>query len=169
MKPTKNQYFCRDCQRQKMRFQTEKEALRFIDFNADEIEAETGKRPIRAYYCSSCAAWHITSRLEWHDNPTHRSRIEEQQQFQKEIHQQYKTQVKEAKKRVQAEIVEVLSVCQDFFDKYTNFSPSEQKNMATQLRDFLEDFRAKKSVTGKNRKLFHLYIEQCNQIIKNSK
>lgn len=41
--------------------------------------------------------------------------------------------------------------------------------MAIQLRDFLEDFRAKKAVTGKNRKLFHQYIEQCKQIIKNAK
>lgn len=169
MKPTKNQYFCRDCQRQKMIFQTEKEALRFIDFNADEIEAETGKRPIRAYFCSSCAAWHITSRLEWNDNPARMSRMEEQQRVQKEIHQQYKSQIKEAKKKVNAEIVEVLSVCSDFFEKYINFDTSEQVNMAIQLRDFLEDFRAKKAVTGKNRKLFHQYIEQCKQIIKNAK
>ena len=154
MKPTKNQYFCRDCQRQKMIFQTEKEALRFIDFNADEIEAETGKRPIRAYFCSSCAAWHITSRLEWNDNPARLSRMEEQQRVQTEIHQQYKSQIKEAKKKVNAEIVEVLSVCSDFFEKYINFDTSEQVNMAIQLRDFLEDFRAKKAVTGKNRKLY---------------
>lgn len=64
MKPTKNKYFCPDCGRTKMRFETEKEANTFLKFNADEIEEETGKRPIRSYYCIACNSWHITSKKE---------------------------------------------------------------------------------------------------------
>ena len=31
-------------------------------YNADEIEEQTGRRPVRAYYCSYCCGWHLTSR-----------------------------------------------------------------------------------------------------------
>ena len=50
MKPSKRIY-CRECGRSKLLFETEQKALRFIKFNADEIEAETGRKPERAYYC----------------------------------------------------------------------------------------------------------------------
>ena len=47
MKPSKRIY-CRECGRSKLLFETEKKALTFIKFNADEIEAETGRKPERA-------------------------------------------------------------------------------------------------------------------------
>lgn len=62
MKPTKNQIFCPECQHPKMLFQTKSEAIRFLRYNADEIEQETGKRPVRAYYCHACGGFHVTSR-----------------------------------------------------------------------------------------------------------
>ena len=61
MKPTQNSYFCIDCNRPKMVFSSKEKAERFIDFNADEINEETGRRPVRAYYCIACGGWHITS------------------------------------------------------------------------------------------------------------
>ena len=60
MKPSKRIY-CRECGRSKLLFETEQKALRFIKFNADEIEAETGRKPERAYYCVCCGGWHTTS------------------------------------------------------------------------------------------------------------
>ena len=51
MKPTKNHYYCPGCQHQKMLFASKKEAILFLKYNADAIEGETGKKPIRAYYC----------------------------------------------------------------------------------------------------------------------
>ena len=60
MKPSKRIY-CRECGRSKLLFETEKKALTFIKFNADEIEAETGRKPERAYYCECCGGWHTTS------------------------------------------------------------------------------------------------------------
>lgn len=64
MKPTKNQFFCNDCGKIKMRFETEDKANRFLKFNANEIEEETGLRPERSYYCMACDSWHITSKKE---------------------------------------------------------------------------------------------------------
>ena len=60
MKPSKRIY-CRECGRSKLLFETEQKALRFIKFNADEIEAETGRKPERVYYCECCGGWHTTS------------------------------------------------------------------------------------------------------------
>jgi hypothetical protein len=60
MKPTKNKVFCNNCNRAKMLFETEKKAENFIRFNKEEIEAETGIGPQRAYYCLFCGGWHIT-------------------------------------------------------------------------------------------------------------
>lgn len=61
MKPTKNKIFCNNCGRPKMLFKTEKKALNFIKFNHEEIAAESGYRPHRAYYCYFCDGWHTTS------------------------------------------------------------------------------------------------------------
>lgn len=61
MKPTKNSYFCIDCNRPKMVFSSKEKAERFIAFNADEIYEESGRRPVRAYFCIACGGWHITS------------------------------------------------------------------------------------------------------------
>lgn len=61
MKPTKNRYYCLGCQHHKMLFKTKDEAIRFIQYNADSIENETGIRPVRAYYCNDCCGWHVTS------------------------------------------------------------------------------------------------------------
>lgn len=61
MKPTKNSHFCIDCNRRKMVFSSREKAERFIAYNADEIYEETGRRPIRAYFCVACGGWHVTS------------------------------------------------------------------------------------------------------------
>jgi len=50
---------CPDCRKPKMQFETEKAALRFIEFNGDEID--THGRELRAYYCPACCCWHISS------------------------------------------------------------------------------------------------------------
>jgi hypothetical protein len=64
MKPTKNRVFCKDCERTKMLFETEKKAENFIKFNYEEIEATSGYRPQRSYYCLFCDGWHTTSMKE---------------------------------------------------------------------------------------------------------
>lgn len=61
MKPTKNRVFCRDCNKTKMLFETEKKANNFIAFNKEEIEAESGYAPERSYFCLFCGGWHVTS------------------------------------------------------------------------------------------------------------
>lgn len=61
MKPTKNQVFCLSCQHNKMLFESQKKADRFIAFNGNEILEETGRAPVRSYYCLFCCGWHVTS------------------------------------------------------------------------------------------------------------
>jgi len=70
MKPTKNRYYCEDCGRIKMLFETEKKADNFIKFNADEIEENMGFKPERSYYCISCGGWHVTSKTDWMSGTT---------------------------------------------------------------------------------------------------
>ena len=60
MKPSKRIY-CRECGREKIVFETEKKALNCIKWNAEEIESESGRRPVRAYYCECCGGYHVTS------------------------------------------------------------------------------------------------------------
>lgn len=61
MKPVHNFHYCPECRKNKILFESEKAANNFMKFNAAEIEAETGKAPVRAYYCQACAGWHVTS------------------------------------------------------------------------------------------------------------
>ena len=72
MKPTKNQIFCVACGRPKMLFETKAKADNFIKFNSSEIMEESGKAPIRSYYCEICGGYHVTSNnskthAEWLD------------------------------------------------------------------------------------------------------
>ena len=59
--------FCRECNRPKMLFDEENQALNFLKFNTEEYD---GKAPMRAYYCNACMGWHITSKEgESYTNP----------------------------------------------------------------------------------------------------
>lgn len=60
MKP-KNLVFCNAIDRSKMLFETEKKANNFLRYNSEEILEETGKAPVRSYYCAFCGGWHVTS------------------------------------------------------------------------------------------------------------
>ena len=57
----KNSVLCPNCGRHKMLFGSEDAAQRFIEFNADDIEARTGTAPRYAYYCDLCCGWHLSS------------------------------------------------------------------------------------------------------------
>lgn len=74
MKPKKNRIYCREFGRIKMLFPSERKAMNFIRFNADAIIEETGKAPVRCYYCNLCAGWHVTS------NPNQEYYMEKQYQ-----------------------------------------------------------------------------------------
>ena len=44
-----------------MLFESESKANNFLKFNGEEILNETGKTPLRSYYCVFCCGWHLTS------------------------------------------------------------------------------------------------------------
>lgn len=55
----KNRVFCPDCRRQKMKFNSEPEALRFLKYNSSNFD---DKIPSRIYWCAACCGYHITAR-----------------------------------------------------------------------------------------------------------
>ena len=62
MKP-KYRVYCPAIRRTKMLFETEKKALLFIEYNGHELEKDGKKAEnLRAYFCSACGGWHITSK-----------------------------------------------------------------------------------------------------------
>ena len=60
MKPTKNRVMCPECFKQKMLFETQKEADAFIKWNGEDIDTNGGE--LRSYYCPACGGWHISSK-----------------------------------------------------------------------------------------------------------
>lgn len=61
MKPIKNRFFCIECQRPKILFESKSKAINFIKYNSNEIKEDNGVAPIRTYLCKSCGGWHVTS------------------------------------------------------------------------------------------------------------
>jgi len=59
-KPKNNRVMCPECFKQKMLFETQKEADAFIKWNGDDIDTHGGT--LRSYYCNACCGWHITSK-----------------------------------------------------------------------------------------------------------
>ena len=60
MKPKKSVY-CKGANRPKIKFECQSAAENFIKFNSSEILMQSGKTPIRAYYCRWCVGWHTSS------------------------------------------------------------------------------------------------------------
>ena len=73
MKATKSKVYCRDINRSKILFETEKKADTFIKFNGNEIKSQSGYSPVRSYFCVSCCGWHVTSK---EDKPTFKTKTE---------------------------------------------------------------------------------------------
>ena len=69
MKPTKSRVLCPDCGKMKAVFDSEKAALKFIEYNTKDIIESGGYAPQRAYYCDLCCGWHVTSR-RYHNHKT---------------------------------------------------------------------------------------------------
>ena len=61
MKPIHNQVFCVGCRKHKMLFESQSKANNFIRYNSEKILEESGKAPIRSYYCEFCGGYHVTS------------------------------------------------------------------------------------------------------------
>jgi hypothetical protein len=57
-----NLIYCVSCRKEKLQFETRKEAYRYLEFNSDRIAEENGYAPNRAYWCDSCCCWHVTSK-----------------------------------------------------------------------------------------------------------
>lgn len=71
----KNRVLCAECGRQKILFESESKANRYIEYNARHVVNKQGNQPTRAYYCESCGGWHVTHHpepLNFDKTPTER-------------------------------------------------------------------------------------------------
>ena len=57
MSKPKNRIYCPDCGKEKMLFETEDKANRFIKFNSNNIKHGESLRP---YFCIACGGYHIS-------------------------------------------------------------------------------------------------------------
>ena len=162
MKPTKNQFFCSDCSKIKMRFETEDKANRFLKFNANEIEEETGLRPERSYHCIACDSWHITSKKEvWN--------IKSKSEVVIEKYKQYKEEKKQNKTKIIANQREFRKI--EDIKKQENINIKEQTDKETkakreELNKLLKTIESNID-TIKTLKKFEK-IDGCMEILNNS-
>ena len=54
--------YCNACGKEKLQFDSEDRAERYIEYNAPRIEKAKGYAPARAYWCGNCCCWHVTSK-----------------------------------------------------------------------------------------------------------
>lgn len=108
MKPTKNKVHCKDSDRVKMLFETEKKAENFIRFNKDDIETESGYGPQRSYYCTFCGGWHVTS-LKEHRGLSKKEKIFEQIKLKEKKEEDIENEKKLSEEKREAIIFELES------------------------------------------------------------
>lgn len=53
--------WCPGASRSKLQFESLRKAESYIRWNSGEIRRESGKAPVRAYYCQECCCYHVTS------------------------------------------------------------------------------------------------------------
>jgi hypothetical protein len=100
-------------------FDSDKKAETFIKFNKDEILAEGGYRPQRAYFCSFCGGWHVTSIQEEIPKTKREEMLEnliklrEKEKFQKEVNKAKRNNGKGTTSGLKAE-------SEEFFQKVTH-------------------------------------------------
>lgn len=67
-----NLVFCPAAARPKLQFETLKKAINYIHWNSNEIYQESGRAPVRAYWCPRCACFHVTSRQNFKTPEEHK-------------------------------------------------------------------------------------------------
>ena len=73
MKRAKNKVYCVSCKREKLLFETQEAADRYIKFFREEKEGMNAKMASRSYYCVFCGGYHLTSitdksKTRWFEN-----------------------------------------------------------------------------------------------------
>lgn len=165
MKPTKNRVFCVDCGRAKQLFDSQEKAIRFIEFNSENILEESGRVPVRCYFCSACGGWHITS------NP-HQLNVKSKSEIAierlREINankRSYKDKTKEGKariKRVVEELAEKYKQTEVAYLKAAN--REERKAIIENFLNETREIRMTMALTKAQSKKIHILEEQVRSM-----
>lgn len=159
MKATKSRVYCRDCGRQKILFESESKALNFIKFNADDIEECGGYAPQRAYYCISCAGWHVTSKDDGFKGKSRSERAiakyDAMLERKRIMNQELAAKKEEIRKKEIVIIEEVNNLVTNIRESYSNGDISQAKMFLSEAYMKLNvlwgmiDFKARKKILHK--------------------
>lgn len=155
MKPIKSRIYCPECGRQKILFETEKKALNFIKFNSEEIEEESGRAPIRTYYCEFCGGWHVTSSTHYSESKTSANAFIKAYNQDIQI-TSIKSEEASLEEQIQKQVDSIIEVLQKLsYDVVQGIYTKEQAmKMTTELWDFFKVYVYKKpNISYKKRKL----------------
>jgi len=167
MKPTKNNFYCLDSNKTKMRFETEKKALNFIKFNSKEIEMENGKAPTRCYFCIACNSYHVTSNKIDYKIKSKTEQILEQ--YNKEINKKTFKEIQQQQKIVQEQQqlnVLLLEIHQDIKKlRHLNNFPDLIMEAINKINAKLDQAKNLKPIKGSTKKIKNIQIT-ISQLVK---
>lgn len=165
MKPTKNRVFCVDCGRIKQLFDNQEKAIRFIEFNSENILEESGKAPVRCYFCSACGGWHVTS------NP-HQLNVKSKSEIAierlREINankRSYKDKIKEEKARIKCIVEELTEKYKQTEVAYLKSTNREERKVI--IENFLNEtreIRMTMALTKAQSKRIHILEKQVRSM-----
>lgn len=169
MRPTKSRIFCPECQRMKTVFDSEKAALKFIEYNSEEITAEGGYAPTRAYYCDLCCGWHITSHKAFHHKTKRREMLDhymEKEREKKELKAQQKA--KKANKTVNSPLVpfltEAMKLTQGAIESFQSGDTDSARQLIEKAVDLIEKMTIVKG-SKRTRKQFQYWAFRLNRFL----
>lgn len=150
MKKPKHRVFCPDCQKEKMQFETRKEAEMHIKYNSENL-----KKPVHPYYCQMCCCWHVTS----HNSPSYQKRVTNKLKHieeQKKREDATKLQIQLENNSHSAETAKLMRSVNDKYNGlYNRWLMNENNVSINELEDFLNyiiDIRENNLYIGKESK-----------------
>ena len=165
MKPTKNKFFCIDCGKTKQLFDSQDKAIRFIEFNSEDILEESGKAPVRSYFCSACGGWHVTSNPHPLNSKT-RSEIAIEHLREMNANKSiYKDKIKEGKTKVKLVVEELPRKYEQTKTAYLKAVNREERK--TVIENFLNEtkkIRMTMALTKAQSKKIHILEEQVRSM-----
>lgn len=150
MRPNdKNRIVCPDCGKPKMQFESERKALDFIKWNAEDFPQ--GGESLRAYYCKACCCWHISHK---HYSSGYGRQFENKVSS---FRQQRGNSGKRLDKLIRsADLEPIMHQAQEIYSRL-NLSNTPRKAITSILRVFLKEHNEYQESSTLRNEIFHIY------------